>query len=579
MIIKSKYSFWILFLFIFFCKTAISQLRLDTLGWRPPVDIPIYLSGNFAELRSGHFHAGIDIKTNGREGLKLHAVQDGYVSRIKVSPRGYGKAIYITHPDGYTSVYGHLSEFNIHLDKYVKEQQYKKESFAVDLFPEPNMFTVQQGDVIGLTGNSGGSAGPHLHFEIRDTRTANPLNGLFLGYDIKDNIAPKMYYLYVYPKSPGSHVNGIHDKHFYSLKKLNGHYKLRQGDTLNAFGQIGLGLKANDFLNGSYNRCGIYQIKVFVNNQLYFQNKFDSFSFSESKYINSLMDYEENVNIGRKLQKLYIDPNNKLSVYVAAKNRGLLYVEKNKIYNVHIEAVDAQGNQSTLNFCIKGTKPVSVATPVNKGYIIPWQDAFALDTLDLKLKIAKQAFYDMVLLHVQIDTNRLPGTYSPVFSLNDVAIPIHKSFDIEIAYDSVPDSLQYKLLIAKYKNNHFIPMGGYATDGVIQAKVRAIANYVVTIDSTPPVIKPFGSWIRNRDLTNETQIKFYLSDNLSGIHVYRGFINDNWVLFEWDPKNNYLFYNFDELMPNAGDVEVRLEVWDERGNFSIFKTTCVRNRL
>jgi len=302
---------WLTGFLILFNISTYSQLKLDTLGWIPPVDIPIYLSGNFAELRTGHFHAGIDIKTQGQEGFKIYAVQDGYISRIKVSSGGYGKAIYINHPDGYTSVYAHLKEYNIQLDKYVRAKQYENKSYNINIFPEKGELTVNQGDIIGLSGNSGSSAGPHLHFEIRDTKSSRPINGLFLGYDIKDNIPPRMDYLYVYPQNEQSTINGKNSNHYYSLKKDNGNFVLRQGDTLNADGNIGFGLKVNDFLNGSANRCGIYQLKAYTNNTLFFHEKFDGVSFAETRYINSLMDYKVNKERKRKLHKLFIEPNNK----------------------------------------------------------------------------------------------------------------------------------------------------------------------------------------------------------------------------------------------------------------------------
>jgi murein DD-endopeptidase MepM/ murein hydrolase activator NlpD len=260
--------------------SSFAQLKRDTLGWIPPVDIPIYLSGNFAELRTGHFHAGIDIKTQGNEGFKVYAVQDGYISRIKVSSGGYGKAVYITHPDSYTSVYGHLKEYNIQLDKYVKAIQYERKSYGVDIFPEKGELAINQGDIIGLSGNSGSSGGPHLHFEIRDTKSARPMNGLFLGYDIEDNIPPKMDYLYVYPQYGRGTVNGKSKDHYYSLKRANADFALRQGDTLTASGSVGLGLKVNDYLNGSANRCGVYELKGFIDDTLFFYEKFDGFSFA-----------------------------------------------------------------------------------------------------------------------------------------------------------------------------------------------------------------------------------------------------------------------------------------------------------
>ncbi|MBI9068468.1 MAG: M23 family metallopeptidase [Salinivirgaceae bacterium] len=573
-----KFSHTIILIFI--VNTTFSQLQLDTLGWIPPVDIPIYLAGNFAELRTGHFHAGIDIKTHGKEGFKIYAVQGGYISRIKISSTGYGKAIYICHPDGYTSVYGHMKEYNIQLEKYVRAVQYQKESYELDIFPEKDELMVNQGDIIGLSGNTGGSSGPHLHFEVRDTRTSKPLNALFLGYDIPDNISPKMYYLYVYPKTTSSHVNENNSDHFYSLKKLNGHYQLRRGDTVEAFGNIGLGLKVNDFINGSANRCGVYQLKVYINNELYFHNKFDGFSFSETRYINSLMDFKENVEKKRKLHKLFIDPNNELSVYVNSLQNGIVTVKNNEFYTVRIEAYDVNENKSSLEFVIKGTE--GIETETDKENIlaeIPWQNDFLIDTTGISVYFPEECFYDTCRFSFNIDTQKLENTYSNVFQIHNRFLPVHKRFQLAIKYDSVPDSLKYKLLLAKIINGKMTSSGGSIEDDKIIGSLRELGSYTVTLDTTPPLIKALGNSAEIGDLSNLTSISFLLTDNFSGIDVYRGFVNGKWVLFEWDAKNDFLKYEFDEFMPKEGLIDIRLEVWDERGNFSMFHKTYIKNTL
>jgi hypothetical protein len=329
-----------LFLLIIPGKKSFAQLRFDTLNWAPPVDIPIFLAGNFAELRSGHFHAGIDIKTRGHEGYKIYAVQKGYVSRIKVAPDGYGQSVYITHPDGYTSVYGHLREFNIQIGRYVRKAQYEKESFAVDLFLNPDEIPVNKGDVIGLSGNSGSSGGPHLHFEIRDTRSARPMNGLFLGYKIEDNLPPLMFNLYVYPYGDASEVKGKNKKATITLNPAKGKYKPDGPDTIEVSGTIGLGIKADDFLNGSSNRCGVYRFNLFQEDSLCFEMQFDGFSFAETHYVSSMLDYAEYVQNNVKAYKLYIEPNNKLSVYKSFQQNGLLKIAEDSIKKITIEAIE-----------------------------------------------------------------------------------------------------------------------------------------------------------------------------------------------------------------------------------------------
>lgn len=565
-----RFTFPLIF-FILLSSGLNAQLKLDTLGWIPPVDIPIYLSGNFAELRTGHFHAGIDIKTQGKEGAKLYAVQDGYISRIKVSSGGYGKAIYITHPDGYTSVYAHLKEYNIQLEKYVRSAQYARQNYNVDIFPEKGELTVKQGDVIGLSGNSGSSAGPHLHFEIRDTKNSRPLNGLFLGYDIEDNIPPKMEYLYVYPMNELGMVNYKSKKHYYSLKKVKGGYALRQGDTLQAFGSIGLGLKVNDYLNGSANRCGVYELKGYVDDTLFFHEKLDGVSFSETRYINSHMDYEENVQRKRKLHKMHIDPNNKLSIYLESKNRGVLFFSPNKPFSkIRIEAVDAYMNKSELEFVVQSKNYNPKLIVNNNQFTIPWQQAFSIDTMGLSLSFNKESFYDTLLMEFSVDTTNYPNTFSSLYSIHNAYTPIHKPYNISIKYDSVPTQLEEKLLLAVWYKDKFNALGGIVEEGMVKGRIRDLGMITVVMDTVAPTIVPLGRLKHTHELNNLTEFKFLIEDDFSGIWEYNGYINDQWVLFEYDAKNDLITYQFDDYMPTEGLIELKIEVTDERGNTAEF---------
>jgi hypothetical protein len=562
--------------FVLLSFSSFSQLRLDTLGWRSPVDIPIYLSGNFAELRTGHLHAGIDIKTQGKEGFKLYAVQNGFVSRIKVASGGYGKAIYIDHPDGYTSVYAHLKEYNIQLDKYVKELQYKNENYEIDYFPNRGELPVNKGEIIGLSGNSGSSGGPHLHFEIRDTRNSHPLNGLFLGLDIKDNIAPRIDYLYVYPQNENSTVNGKNEHHYYSLKNLGNKFSIRQGDTLKVNGQVGFGLKVNDFLNGSANQCGVYELKAYLDGTLIFHEKFDGFSFAESRYINSLMDYKENVDKKRKLHKMFIEPNNRLSVYVDAMNRGVIdFSNETAIQKITVEAIDAYKNTSLLTFYAQYVKPQKIlATSNSNRIVIPWQNEFKMDTMGLKLFFEKESFYDTLKMEFSIDTSRVASTFSAFYNIHNGKTAVHKYFELALKHDSIPDSLQQNLLFGIWNKDKFVSAGGLAKNGSVVGLVRELGTYTVLMDTIKPTIKPLGAISKSTDLTNSNSLQFIIDDDLSGIANYRGTINGNWVLYEYDAKNNLITYEFDEYMPTEGVFEVRIEVLDKKNNKTEFVKNC-----
>jgi len=573
-------AFFVFVLFLCFQLPIFAQLRFDTLGWRAPVDIPIFLSGNYCELREGHFHAGIDIKTQGTEGFKVYAVNEGYISRIKIASGGYGKSLYITHPDGYTSVYAHLKEFNIQLEKYIRAIQYQRESFEVDVYPKMGELPVTKGDIIALTGNSGSSGGPHLHFEIRETANSVPMNGLFLGYDIKDNLAPDMDYLYVYPQDANSWVNRKNGSHFYDLKKVNGRYKISQGDTLQAFGSIGLGLKVDDLLNESTNRCGVYWIKTFVNDTLYFHEQFDGVSFAESRYVNSLMDYKESIEKKRKLYKLFIDPNNKLSVYKKEVNRGIIELRAYGVSKITIQAVDAYFNKSELTFYLEGNPAKKMQFKGNNSkWIIPWQKSFQLDTTGISISIPKEALYDTLNLEFSIDTSRIAGVYSNTYKIHNPFTPIHEAYEIRLNYDVIAEPFKDKLVVTMVGEKEPIASGGIEKNGMIYAQVRELGTYYLTADTIPPKIIPTGALAKSNELSNAQFIQFKITDNLSGIKKLRGTINGNWVLFQWDPKKDSYKYEMDEFTPKNGTFEVLIEATDERGNRTTFKANCVRNIL
>lgn len=568
--IEKKLQFIVL-LVLFVPKFIFGQLRLDTLGWEAPLDIPMFLSGNFAELRNNHFHAGIDIKTQGREGFKVYAVKKGYVSRIKISPYGYGKALYITHPDGYTSVYAHLKEFNIQIERYVKKIQYKRKNFAVDIYPNSNEINVEQGEIIALSGNTGSSGGPHLHFEIRKTANAKPQNGLFLNYEIKDTIPPKMFYLYLYLQKKSSKDEA---KIFNLISKGN-NYKVRYADTLNVSNKVAFGLKVDDFLNQSANRCGVHQLNLWVNGKLYYQQQYDEFSFAETRYINSVMDYKENTYKKRKLYKLYKAPNNPVSIIKKADNQGIISGKHGEVKQIKIEAIDAYKNHSELVFYIRFlNKNISEFLEQKNTFTVPWQSSFEIDTTGVKVKFVAHTFYDTAFIHFEEKKQSEKNFYSSTYTIGNEGIAAHKYFDLEIPCHKVDSGLENKLILAKWNviTKKYNAVGGLFVNGFLKSKSRELGTYTVMIDTVPPIIEALGKLKTNTShISGLKKIRFFIDDNFSGIHSYKGTINGNWVLFEWDPKTKIITYNADEYLPKNGTFLLKLEVLDKRGNKSIFK--------
>jgi len=318
-----------------------------------PVNIPILLSANFGELRIDHFHSGIDIKTQGVTGKEVVAADAGYIYRISVSPGGFGKALYIRHPSGFSTVYAHLDRFTPEIDDYVINQQYDRKSYLVTLFPSKDKFPVKQGDLIAFSGNSGSSGGPHLHFEIRKSDNEIPINPLFFDLGIEDDIKPVIEKLVIYPVNSNSFINNRQQIKKVSVSGSQGRYFIPAEDEIIIKGAAGFGIKSFDLLNDSYNKCAAYTTELFIDSTLRFKYVMDGFSFNESRFINSHIDYENYMREKVYIERMFILPNDKLSVYKDVINRGVFNFNDNKVHYIEILISDIHNNKSSLTFKVK----------------------------------------------------------------------------------------------------------------------------------------------------------------------------------------------------------------------------------
>ncbi|MBT8223201.1 MAG: M23 family metallopeptidase, partial [Eudoraea sp.] len=310
----------------------LGQSPYPTDVFRPPLDIPLILAGTFGELRSNHFHSGIDIKTQQRQGLPVYAIADGTVTRIKISHWGYGKALYIAHPNGYTSVYAHLQKFSPEIEKYVKEIQYRKKSYEVEIFPDFGEIKVDKDGIVAYSGNTGGSSGPHLHFEIRNSLNEKPTNPLLYGLEVRDATNPSLVSLHAYPLSTDARVNQSNERIQLNFsKQADGTYL---ADKVKALGTIGFGVNAFDRQDMAANKNGVFEIQQLVNGQVYTDFDFDSFSFSETRYINTLIDYTYFGRNRQRIQRCFKAPGNKLSIYKKLFNDGKIEVKEGLNYTV-----------------------------------------------------------------------------------------------------------------------------------------------------------------------------------------------------------------------------------------------------
>ena len=547
-----------------------AQKIYPTNDFIPPIDIPLKLAGTFGELRSNHFHSGIDIKTGERTGLNVYAIGHGYVSRIKVQAGGYGKALYINHPNGYVSVYAHLDKYNDKINEFVTKEQYRRKSFEVDLYLEPGQLDVNQGDILAFTGNSGHSAGPHLHFEIRDEASQKPVNPLLFGYSVSDNIKPGINMLKIYPATPDDQINGKNKPSDFYPESVNGIYSLVNIDTLVVAGSVYFGINTIDLFNNGLNKNGVYEIRVFVNGKESYSHKLETFSFDETRYINSLIDYKEYKLHQRRVQKTWIQPNNRLSIYDNVVNHGIFSFPENTTSEITIEVADANENTSILKFWVKGISPVEKkksTTNANKT-LFSYNKTNTFKTQNLVLEVPGNALYDTLYFDYK-QLQSIPNTYSRLHQLHYDFVPLHTNCSLAIWPDSLPLSLQDKALIVKVEeNNEFSSAGGEWVDGFIKTHIREFGFYTIVIDTIPPEIEPVNI-NPDKSLLAQTTIMMKITDELSGIATYNGYLNDQWILMEYDEKNNLLTYQFDNRLKDGKNF-FRLEVSDQKNNSVVF---------
>ena len=568
-IIKSSI---LIILISLFCLSVQSQ-NLNKNHFSAPVKIPIYLSGNFGELRSNHFHTGIDIKTQGKTGFPVYAVDKGYVSRINISPSGYGLALYINHPNGKSSVYGHLSKLSPELTRYAKKNQYEQKSFQVNLFPSKDKFPVKKGEIIAYTGNSGSSGGPHIHFEIRDTKTEHPLNPLFYIPGIKDDIAPKIQSIAIYPLSYDSNVSGKITPKQLTTVFYNNTYHLKGNAVIQSYGEIGIGIKAIDYLNGSWNKCGIYETKLFDDDTLIYDFCVNELSFDKGRYINSHIDYAWYIRHYVRIQKSWKEPGNMLGNYKQLKNNGKISLRDGKIHHIRYEIKDAYGNTSRLNFCIQSHK-IPVIHPTTQGIKIAWDQPFLLKEKDLTADFKKGTFYTDVNINCQEKEN-MSSKYASVYELGSKYIPVQNYYQLSIKPKTLPKRLQSKAIIVSVNpsSGRHQSLGGNYSDGLVKTSAREFGSFTVDIDTIPPTIIPLN--IRNKKtLINHLRVSFKISDKLSGIKNYTGIIDGKWVLFEYNLKKQRITYTFDpERMTFGKNHQINLTVSDNKNNVATYEAS------
>ena len=526
--------------------------QTDTLLY-PLKNVPL-LSGNFGELRATHLHSGLDFKTGGREGLPVICVKDGVVARVKVSATGYGNALYLEHEGGITTVYGHLSRFVPRIAKVVRNIQYNKESFEVDENMSGYELRFRAGDTIAYSGNSGSSGGPHLHFEVRDTKSERALNPLrFLS--VKDQTGPSVRGVYVYPISN----EGVRNAARRVEVKNTGNRVFRGGKVGVPAGMVGIGIQSDDYMKDSWNKLGVYDLSVSTNGQEVFKMTMNELSFDQTFLVNELKDfhhYREN-----RLVYLTFGNYQEQLLSVSNQNGGFIPVEKDSVVDVTVDLSDINGNRSRIMFQLWGKSPSRELVladgekllmnhqndSLKKGIYTLWLEADALSyPIVCKPEVSSR-------LRDSIETIE-------VFSTGKQIYPLMKNARLVVG-GKFPEKSVICLL---EKNNRFSALKTHWTEEGLEAFPRVLGEYTVRQDTIAPVIFYTGR--------AGQKIRFRMVDDLSGISSYRVEVNGKWCLFAYDAKNRLLEGNINEPVFVKGKNRLVLKVEDAVKNIATFET-------
>lgn len=521
--------------------------------------MPIVLAGNFGELRPNHFHSGLDIKTQQRENLAVHAAAEGYVSRIGVSHTGFGNVIYITHPNGYTTVYAHLNRFYPALEQYVKQKQYEQQSWAADMVIPVQLFPVKKGDFIAWSGNTGGSAGPHLHFEIRDTKTEKPLNGLLFGFPIPDTRAPEISRVVIYDRNRSLYeqtpvVVPV-------VRSKSGGYVASKPLVKVNTDKAGVAISALDRQSNSDNPNGIFQAVLYDNGTPLTGFQLDNIGYEETRYLNAHIDYKMKKGGGPFVQLLFSLPGNALNIYHDIDgDNGLVDLSDGKPHPMKVVVKDSYGNTSNVTFSLQ-QESKSPGVPVCANTMYP-ESRNIFENNQVEFFLEEGSIYDKMCFQYSAMASTSPNAYSGIYRLHNALIPIHSAFNLRLKpTKNIPASLQSKVVIVRNGLGNSVS-GTVFEDGWYKGSFRDFGDFNLAIDTIKPKVTPLGALKNGMNMGKLAKISFSLND-ASGIKSYRADLDGKWLMFS--RKGNVITYTFDEhCLP--GSHELVITAIDVAGN-------------
>jgi murein DD-endopeptidase MepM/ murein hydrolase activator NlpD len=528
--------------------------------FRNPLNIPIKLAANFGELRPNHFHMGLDIRTNQRENLPVVAAAEGYISKIKIERFGFGRAIYINHPNGYTTLYAHLNDFYEPLSNYLKQKQYSDEKWEQEFDLAPNQFPVSKGQFIAFSGNTGGSAGPHLHFEIRDTKTGNNLNPWLFNFGLNDQVKPSIFRLYYYDRRYSTYqFNPV----AIPLAGSNGSYTSANSVVVLRSPVVSFGIAAGDKITAVSNYYGIYQADVSVDNTLQSSFQLNDFSYDDTRYINASIDYKTKSSGGSYIQHLSRLPGNYSLTYSQDKD-GTIVLADTAIHQAEIVVKDVAGNSSVVRFKFRwdANATTGVLSAPNTIKMLPEKEN-VLKTDELEAVFAPGAFYDTVPFVYKSTSATDSKIVSSVHFLHSHTIPVHNHYTVRIKPTAaLAETDTAKVVMHLLSNRRAEVVTGTWVNGWMEAKFRNLGILKLVLDSVPPRITPIG-FTNGGSVSNKKSISLVVTDNLGEIKSFRAMLDGNWLLFS--RKNDSYIHTFDERT-SKGRHELIITAEDLAGN-------------
>lgn len=545
------------------------QSKLD-IDFASPLGIPLVVTGTFGELRTNHFHTGLDFRTN-KSNIPVYSIYDGYISRINISPYGYGKALYITHRNGYTSVYAHLTEFNTEVESYIQQLQYAQQTFAIDVQLQEDEIVVRRGQQVGLSGNSGGSGGPHLHFEIRESNSDIALNPLLFNfkYKITDSYKPTIQAVKIYEFDENYELI----QSYYKWIKRDKAGRLNM-DTIRINAPFfAVGVKTTDRCNADPNPNGVYSVQLFRDDMPYYKCSMNALDFTYKKHYNSHIDFPDDKKNVADIHKCYIDEGNKLEIYENVYGRGIQRIEPLETCKIQIQAFDAHDNAENVELFISRNLSESFAPQKFCTYSFSYNAVNLIAKEGIEVQFPLGTFFTDICFNFYEQLPYSYHVYSQVYQLHNEYTPLAQNFNIKIGTKNLPENLTNKATIVYENMNKKKAIKTTYSNGFCSAESNELGKYYVTIDTVAPKVNAIN-FKPNVRLPNISGLRFRIDDELSGINTYNVYVNDSWILCEYDAKNDLLFSrglkNF-----NLGENRIRIIVSDVVGNITEKEYTVI----